>query len=128
MNPLLRPGAMVRLRCKSTNQNARIREAGMDGSGGDGPFTKFKVNPSPNGYLRFESVKFPGRFLSWKGTPGSGGKFTEFVAQPSGQPNEFHFRSIDDQHGLGFLKATGEVKDATKVGRGPAGSFTVYAA
>ena len=125
---MLRPGTVVRLRCGSTGQNVRIREAGMDAFGGEGPFTKFKVNPSPNGYLRFESVKFPGRFLSWKGTVGSGGKFTEFVAQPSGQPNEFHFRSIDDQHGLGFLKATGEVKDATKVGRGPAGTFTIFAA
>eukprot|EP00043_Microstomoeca_roanoka_P001133 m.31080 g.31080 ORF g.31080 m.31080 type:complete len:384 (+) comp10664_c0_seq1:169-1320(+) len=124
---LLVPGNRVRLVCKTTGKKVRINNNAMDAEGGDGPFTVFRVNPSAHGFWRFESEKFPGQFLSWKGTVGQGGPFTEFVAHPGPGPNEFHFRARDNSAALGFVQG-GAVKDPATVAFGPAGIFTIVAA
>lgn len=82
------------------------------------------MSPSGKGFIRLESVQFPGQFLSHKGSVGQGGPMTEFVAHPVGGKNELNFRSIDGSKGLGFVQ-TGDVKPPTNVGRGAAATFVI---
>lgn len=92
-----------------------------------GPLTRFRINPSEDGHLRFESVHTPGQFLSHKGSVGQGGPHTEFVAHVASSPDELHFRSLDDTKALGF-KEDGSIKPAENVARGPAGTFIIESA
>ncbi|EGD83220.1 hypothetical protein PTSG_03852 [Salpingoeca rosetta] len=128
VHPALRAGAIIRLQNVASGKFVRINaDNTMTANGGQGEGTRFTVNPSLNGNLRFESIKHPGRFLSAKGTSGSGGEFTEFVAHPTGQPNTFNFRLRNDAAALGF-NADASVKQPSSVGRGKAGTFVVFPA
>ena len=120
-------GATITLTNVVTGKNLRIKKDGsVDALGGNGPWAKFVVDPSPSGYLRLRSVGEPTHYLALRGgeaSCGRGGPNCQLSVFRSGD-GAHCFRHAARDEGVGFHN-DGSVKPGTKTGFGRAAQFRV---